>query len=279
MLSAGMFSLSATGPVAPTAANVSYAVPPSSCTGCPRCMCMDIYAPTNSSADGAPFVLFLHGGLWYSGARGEIAEVCSAVLELSSNTVGCATADYSYSQDLGGSCKAGVPTYSAQASQVRVALESLQARPEVDASRVLLGGHSAGGHLAAWLSLTWAATEQPQRQQPPPIAFAGVEGIYNASLWDTYQKSRWKGSFHCADWQAAPTTCPLSNTAWLLLLLPKLRYMHRYPPSISHCSLQAFGDPKQHWADGWVQGSPSAIALTAAPVAPLLLIHSPQVES
>ena len=36
--------------------------------------------------------------LWYSGSRTEIDEVCANVLRLSNYTVGCATADYHYSQ-------------------------------------------------------------------------------------------------------------------------------------------------------------------------------------
>jgi acetyl esterase/lipase len=223
-------------------------------------------AAATAAAHPAPYVLFFHGGLWYSGARTEIDEVCRQVVARSNGTVGCATADYSYSQDLpGGSCqKGGAPTFEAQAAQVRAALAALRARPGVDGSRVLLGGHSAGGHLAAWLSLNWgkgaaaaaaaaaaaspaassaasaAASAASSAAAAPPLAFAGVEGIYNASLWDAYQAFRWKGGFHCADWQC-------------------------------------FGDPAAHWADGWLAGSPVVQAAAGvAPAGPVLLIHSPQ---
>ena len=87
--------------------NVSYA-PPAGCTTCPSCTCLDVYAP--SSAIAAPFVLFVHGGVWVSGSRDEVSEVCHAVIERSNGTVGCATADYRYSQDLGGNCSRGPPT-------------------------------------------------------------------------------------------------------------------------------------------------------------------------
>ena len=91
--------------------NVSYAVPVGDCDSCPSCRCMDIFLPSTAAADPgagaagpagrpAPFVLFFHGGLWYSGSRDEIDEVCTAVVSRSNGTVGCATADYPYSQDL-----------------------------------------------------------------------------------------------------------------------------------------------------------------------------------
>ena len=230
--------------------NVSYAG--DSCDDCPSCTCMDVWLPTARSTLAA-FILFFHGGLWYSGSRTEINEVCAAVLDLSKGTVGCATADYRYSQDLGGSCAAGgAPTYASQAKQAMEALSALRMRPEVDESRVLLGGHSAGGHLAAWLSVNWPtadgaeaeetgeAAEAAEVVEAPPLAFAGVEGIYNASVWDAYQAVRWKGGFHCADWQS-------------------------------------FGDPGMHWKDGWIDGSPTAQAAGGvAPAGPVLLIHSKQ---
>ena len=64
-----------------------------------------------------------------------------------------------------------------------------------------------------------------------------VEGIYNVSMWDAYDKARWNSTFHC------PTR-------------------------------QAFGDPVTS-AAAWQDGSPSVNALSEDPLAPLLLIHSP----
>jgi acetyl esterase/lipase len=203
---------------------------------------MDIYLPEKSGGGSghdisqSPFVLFFHGGLWYSGARGDIDEVCENVIKYSNNTVGCATADYRYSQDLGGGCNStSLPTYQKQADEVISAFEYLAARPEVDLSRIILAGHSAGGHLAAWLSLNW----DDARRCTHPAAFAGVEGIYNVSLWDQYDQDHWKSRFHC------PTR-------------------------------QAFGDEVTS-AKAWKDGSPTYDAKNKAqPLAPMLLIHSQQ---
>jgi acetyl esterase/lipase len=198
---------------------------------------MDIFLPTTKIEGGNPFVLFFHGGLWYSGAREEINEVCESVLKHSNNTVGCATADYRYSQDLGGGCNSTtLPTYQKQAAEVISAFEFLAARPEVDLARIMLAGHSAGGHLAAWLSLNWDGA----RRCTHPAAFAGVEGIYNVSLWDQYDQDHWNKRFHC------PTR-------------------------------QAFGDPVTS-AQAWKDGSPTFDASKGGkdPLAPMLLIHSQQ---
>lgn len=193
---------------------------------------MDIFAPDTNKP--APYILFFHGGLWYSGSRTEINEVCRNVVKFSKNTVGCATADYSYSQDLGGGCNSSsLPTYQKQADQVVAAFDFLTTRPEVDSKKVLLGGHSAGGHLAAWLALNW-----DQGQSTHPLAFAGVEGIFNVTLWDKYDEDHWKAEFHCA-------------------------------------TRQAFGDPVTS-AQAWEDGSPTSNALKGQqPTSPLLLIHSP----
>jgi acetyl esterase/lipase len=120
------------------------------------------------------------------------------------------------------------------AAELQAALASLRAMPCVDAEAVMLAGHSAGGHLAAWLALNWESTGSPE---PPPLAFGGVEGIYNASVWDAYQVSRWRSDFHCADWQT-------------------------------------FGDRAVH-PGGWLAGSPTARAKLAPPAGPVLLVHSP----
>ena len=115
-----------------------------------------------------PFVLFIHG-LWYSGAREEINEACDGVFMYSNNIVGCATADYRYSQDLGGGCNSTCALYqpTKKADEVTSAFEYLAGMHEVDSARILLAGHSTGGHLAARLSLNWDGT------RPHPDAFAG----------------------------------------------------------------------------------------------------------
>ncbi len=212
--------------------NVSYGAT-SSCTHCPSCECMDVYVPR---ATPSRVVVFAHGGLWYSGSRREISEVCTSVA--AEYGVACATVDYPYSQDLGGCCTdtSCDETVTRQASSLAAAVSYAAALQPAD--ELLLGGHSAGGHLSLLLALRWA--QLAPTQSAPPDAFVGVEGIYNASLWDAYDAAHFAGRFRC------PTR-------------------------------QAFGEPAENPA--WRAESPTAIAAEAAPVGPAMLLHSPGDDS
>ena len=214
--------------------NISYG--PSGCGSCPSCECMDVYSTPFRSSDKA--VLFLHGGLWYSGSRSEITEVCTAIA--SRHGLPCAAADYHYSQDLGGCCTETshncTETYDLQAREIVYAVVTAAAKMGVKTSSIYLGGHSAGGHLSALLAFTW------QQHAPlgllPPAGFFGVEGIYNASLWDGYDKSRWASEFACQ-------------------------------------TRQTFGCSDLS-SQSWTAGSPVSLATGGlAAAGPMLLIHSP----
>jgi len=187
-----------------------------------------------NSAASLPVVLILHGGLWYSGSRNETAEVCQNLATL--HSIHCATADYPYSQNLGGCCNATADCPAAFVEQARAAVSAVAALRTAGLSGpVYLGGHSAGGHLAALLAMEWA--QYAPKQSPPPAGFFGVEGIYNVSLWDSYDCVRWDSRFHCA-------------------------------------TRQAFGALPAH-ASEWLRGSPAWLARSATPAGPLLLVHSP----
>lgn len=181
-------------------ANISYGGP-GGCQTCPSCQCLDVLqpAPTNaaSPAPQAPVVLLLHGGLWYSGSRAEVAEVCHSLV--TSHGITCAMADYRYSQDLGGCCNATdcPPTYRDQATEVVAAIARL--RELGFTGPLYLGGHSAGGHLAVLLALEWGRFAAAQAA---PEGYFGVEGIYNVSQWDEYDQQRWGSRFHCQTRQA-----------------------------------------------------------------------------
>ena len=209
--------------------NVSYHAS-SGCVGCPSCSCLDLYLPERATK----LVVFAHGGLWYSGSRRDIDEVCAA---LATHRIACATVDYPYSQDLGGCCSPATgcnQTYSQQARNLAAAVAQASSMvPGVN--QVMLGGHSAGGHLALLLALRWADFA-PTRLRAPD-AYIGVEGIYDASLWDAYDESRFAGRFRCQ-------------------------------------TRQAFGEPSPNPA--WVSGSPTAIAAARPPSGSALLLHSPE---
>lgn len=239
-----------------TRANVRYNISygENSCEeSCPSCQCLDLYLPpfsssattqnqsiTTTTTDNSTVVLFLHGGLWYSGSRDEIAEVCQALA--ANHNVSCATADYHYSQDLGGCCQTNssincTETFSLQAKEVISALMTTSVITGVPIHRIILGGHSAGGHLSVLLAMAWDSFA-PQSVKPPR-AFVGVEGIYNASLWDFYDSVHWQNKFECQ-------------------------------------TRQTFGE--SNTSQSWLEGSPVWLAKQQGTISagPMLLIHSPQ---
>ena len=238
--------------------NISYntATSTAECrSGCTSCRCLDIVLPAarDAAAAALPFVVLLHGGLWFSGSRLEMRETCENIVTQSTaagTPFGCVTADYVYSQDLGGTCFANNCTSTAleQAREASAAFAFVTNRTAmaiaapgvvVDTRRVILGGHSAGGHLSALLAFNWSAlAATPPNASPSsarPVGFVSVEGIHNVSMWETYDEAHWRGKFHCSTVQAFCADLP-----------------------------------------AWDRGSPSLYALHATPIAPLLLIHSMQ---
>lgn len=98
-----------------------------SCGGGSSLKCYDLWVPmiAPSSSLSSPLsaiVVFVHGGLWWSGSRGDGTPLCSALA--SRHRIACASVDYQYSGDVGGCCaKTGCPpTYDIQAKQIAAAV-------------------------------------------------------------------------------------------------------------------------------------------------------------
>ena len=95
--------------------------------------------------------------------------------------------------------------------------------------------NAARPRVAGVCPLQWAQFSS----RAAPGAIVGMEGIYNITQWDTYQKGFFNDQFHCPDW-----------------------FAFGQGPSLA-----------------WDAASPAGIAaLAAAPPMPFLLIHSPQVR-
>ena len=211
---------------------------------------------------------FMHGGLWWSGSRAAGHDVCWYLA--ANHGIPCASVDYQYSDALGGCCGgAECPsTYGVQGKQAAAAAVAVEAyarshyssggggggggspdgsngkgnatTSDMDSYNrlpVLVSGHSAGGHLAVLLALKWADLAPPGAKTTPPHAFIGIQGIYDAAMWDAYDADMWGGGFACA-------------------------------------TKQAFGGGGAGSAE-WQAGSPTVLAATLAPAGPLLLVHSP----
>jgi acetyl esterase/lipase len=219
---------------------------------------LDLYLPQPRSSEPLPILVLAHGGLWQSGSKEALAELCQQVVLGADGSVACASIGYRLSQDLGGTCMDGPDTYEQQLHDFADAIAWLQNRAEsyaLDPARTFIGGHSAGGHLAHALNLRWnefAGTCTLAGGCPSAVAAIGIEGIYDIVAWDAYDQAFWNGAFSCATNKAFGAS----------------------PSSPTPCIDPQFGRAC------WEVGSPTALANHAAElgltaVGNALMIHSP----
>ena len=178
---------------------------------------LDLYTPEVTPTDPIATVVLAHGGLWQSGERSALARLCSNIVSRSGDRIACASIDYRLSQDLGGECPdTGKNTYTDQVFDMALAYALLQSESDtfdLDPKRMHVGGHSAGAHLAHIFNLRWAEFAQPCRHSggcPAAAGAIGLEGIYDITSWNNYDKSFWDGRFACATRKAfgAPGPSP-----------------------------------------------------------------------
>lgn len=124
----------------------------------------DLYAPTG--AGPWPLVVVVHGGSWHGGDKGEVPHVSMALAR-----AGALVADVRYRLAPGAPHPAGL-------ADVKCALGTLRARPDVDPARVFLLGRSAGGHLALMAALTAGLPELPPSCPVPDLPVRGVAAMY-----------------------------------------------------------------------------------------------------
>lgn len=130
-------------------------------------LALDLFLPTNVSAttNGAPLVLYLHGGAWVMGSRRDHPQ---RMRHLAAQGLAVASLDYR---------PAHRAAFPAQREDVAAAIEFLRRDEErfgVNASAVGLYGASAGAHLAAMAALTLS-----ESTDAAVFAFAGIFGRYD----------------------------------------------------------------------------------------------------
>jgi arylformamidase len=132
---------------------------------------LDLFLPPNASgADGAPLFAFIHGGYWQWNDK-EGFEFLAEPL----NAAGAAFANIEYAL-----CPA--VTLAELTDQCRRALAHLWREAEAygyDRSRIVVSGHSAGGHLTAMM----AATDWPSFEEGLPAdlvhASLPISGVFD----------------------------------------------------------------------------------------------------
>jgi acetyl esterase/lipase len=184
---------------------------------------LDLFLPQPRSVEPLPTLVLAHGGLWQAGSKHALAGLCQQVVAGGGGSLACASIDHRLSQDLGGTCMGGPATYEEQLRDFGAAVTLLQNQAEqhgLDPTRMFVGGHSAGGHLAHALNLRWDEFAGPCSDEggcPRAIAAIGIEGIYDIAAWDAYDQAFWNGQFSCATHKAfgdppgSPTPCTASG--------------------------------------------------------------------
>ncbi|WP_156412750.1 alpha/beta hydrolase [Pseudohongiella spirulinae] len=109
----------------------------------------ELWLPATSAADDAPLVVFIHGGCWLNAY--DIGHTHALSTALAQQGFAVWSLEYRRTGDQGG----GWPGTLQDIRAGLLAIDDLSAFG-VDASRVVLAGHSAGGHLALL-----AAGDQP----------------------------------------------------------------------------------------------------------------------
>lgn len=136
---------------------------------------VELTAPTTA---GAPLAVLLHGGFWKSAYGAELAR--PLVPSLLDQGWAALVVEYRRVGDGGG--------YPATLDDVAAAVDLLAGLDaDVDLTRVVAVGHSAGGHLAAWLAARGrlpddAPGARPQVTVSAVVAQAGVLDLRAAAV-------------------------------------------------------------------------------------------------
>jgi len=128
----------------------------------------DLFVPAESAAGGAPVLVFVHGGYWRLFDRHSFSFVAPAFL---SHGIAVAVVEYPLAPE------AGLPTIVAHVRDAVAHLAANAGAFGLDAGRLAVAGHSAGGHLAAMVAAAdWAARGLPADTVKGML---GISGLYD----------------------------------------------------------------------------------------------------
>jgi acetyl esterase len=168
-----------------------------------------LYRPLNPGKEPLPVLLFFHGGGWTVGDLDTHDEVCRAL----ANAARCAVVAVDYR--LAPEHKFPAAVEDCVAATRWVAAQG--AKLGIDASRLAVGGDSAGGNLAAVVALTlrdaggpklalqlliYPATDQTLEGESPRLYGEGYLLTLPAMIW--YRDNYLRGEADVTDWRASP---------------------------------------------------------------------------
>ena len=126
-----------------------------------------VAAPLRPDGGSVPAVVFFHGGSWRS--RRRAASFDQPVLFFAHRGLVAVSATYR-------GLDSGASSLDDCVADARATVQWVRSMPNVDASRVVVGGHSAGGHLALCLALFRG------RNELPPEAVIGLSPAVACSV-------------------------------------------------------------------------------------------------
>ncbi len=132
----------------------------------------DLRLPTGSmSPDGYPVIVFIHGGAWRSEWSKGYSEAFVEALTLQ----GFATWDLEYRRlgNRGGGYPGTFEDVADGADHLRILADS----HPLDLNRIIVIGHSSGGHLALWLAGRKHLTESSPLYRANPLALSAVISV------------------------------------------------------------------------------------------------------
>ena len=133
---------------------------------------LDLYRPLGR--ENYPVLMFIHGGAWVSGSKEDVANFGPA---FASRGIGVVTVNYRLS-----------PTVTHPAHIEDIARAFAWVAENIadyggDPSRIIVGGHSAGGHLASLLTFDSQYLEAVKHSPDEIAGVLSVSGVYWIDDW------------------------------------------------------------------------------------------------
>jgi acetyl esterase/lipase len=151
----------------------------------------DLCVPSGSGP--FPVILYLHGGSWRSGGRGEFKQLAT---DLAAHGYASFAIDYDLSPH-------SFPHSWNEAREALTFLRSHASEYHLDPNRMIAAGTSAGGELAALLALAPTGPAGSSDPKPLPVAAA----IILNGVFDLHGKYHVITRYLGADCQTAPAIC------------------------------------------------------------------------
>jgi acetyl esterase/lipase len=156
---------------------------------------LDLYVPKSAAreaAAGLPVIVFWYGGSWTNGKRADYRFVGAA---LAQRGFVVAIPDYRLHPDV------DFPAFTDDGAQAVAWLQEHAREYGGDPERMVLMGHSAGAHTAAYLALNQDALRKVGAEPTWIRGLVGLAGPYTLKASSDFLRAIFKAPYEPADWQ------------------------------------------------------------------------------